>query len=68
MKLCQKCTNYKPRKRTRWQKIWEVCYDFQDDDTGTLPIWLCLFIPIIAPLGYLVFYYSARKRVSEKEA
>lgn len=63
MKCCEKCTNYKPKKLGRWQKIWEVCYDF-DNGEGAFPIWMCLFFPIVVPMIYLVYYYSGRKRIS----
>ena len=57
---CDNCSNYK-KKLGRWQKIWEVCEDF-DSKTGTQPIWWCLFVPILAPLVYLGYYYTDRRR------
>ena len=61
---CEKCQNYKPIKLKRWENIWEVCDDFKYGKTGTMPIWVCLFVPIIAPIIYLLLYYGGRKRKS----
>lgn len=54
-KYCKHCS--KPKK---WEKLWEVCYDF-DTGTGTLPLWAMIFLPIILPIGYLIYYYLNRK-------
>jgi len=63
---CKKdCINYKKKKLGNWQKIWEVCPDF-DTRTGVTPFWVCLFVPILAPFIYLITYYSDRKRVNHR--
>jgi hypothetical protein len=48
----------------RWEKPWEVNIldDFRNGD-GTLPLWASLFLPIVAPLMYLIVYYCVRNRV-----
>lgn len=62
MTCCNECKNYKRKQLRPYAKIWEVCTDFSETKGGAMPIWLCLFIPFIAPIIYLGCYYMDRWR------
>ena len=65
MRNCKDCVNYKLKLAGRWQKIWEVDYDFAGG-TGVFPMWVCLFFPILGPVIYLVYYYACRERIKDE--
>lgn len=60
MKNCNCCKHCKKCNPKKWQKVWEVCYDF-DSGNGLKPLWVMVFFPIIAPLIYILYYYCERK-------
>jgi len=51
-------------KEKTYQKPWEVdvLCDFNKLN-GAFPLWACLFLPIFAPVAYLIIYYLHRKEL-----